>query len=369
MIITDAGGSGYTVAAGALLNFGTGSVSFTNAPTAAGGSSVAGTGSSAILLGATLNGTDLVAAGSGTVAAAAYTTTTASAILGSGLNANLTGSFAAADGTVAQALRFGATNLTLTLAGTTTVQSGMIVIGVSGGDNITGGTLQASSGQPISVYGPSGNNLTISSVIADNGGTAFERVGSNTVTLSGSNTFTGQVYDSSGNLDLNNVNALGAGTANINILSTSTIQSLTSGISIARNWLIDSGATLTYNTNSFDTTLSGTIASSNGGSLGFLKSGSATLHFTGGTVSSPNATLDVQGGTLDVTGSFISSAGAFSWNGATGTVPVITIRGSGIIQEAGDLNFASGTGGQLTLNIQDNGEIHRGRTRLFRQRD
>jgi fibronectin-binding autotransporter adhesin len=357
LIFTDAGGSGYTVAAGGLLNFGTGSVSFTNAPTAAGGSSVAGTGSSAILLGATLNGTDLVAAGSGTVAAAAYTATTSSANLGSGLNANLTGNFTAADGTAAQALRFGASNLTLTLAGTTTVQSGMIVIGVSGGDNIAGGTLQASSAQPISVYGPSGDNLTISSVIADNGGTVFERVGSNTVTLSGSNTFTGQIYDSSGNLDLNNVNALGAGAANINILTSSTIQSLTSGISIARNWVIDSGATLTYNTNSFDTTLSGTLASSVGGSLGLVKTGSATLHFTGSTVSSPNATLDVQGGTLDVTGSYISSAGAFSWTGATGTVPVITIRGSGIIQESGDLNFTSGTGDQLTLNIQDNGQL------------
>lgn len=360
VIITGAGGAGYTRSPGGLLNFGNGSVSFTNAPTVAGGSSVAGTGSNAILLGATTdNFTDLVAAASGNVTAGNYTTTTASGNLASGVNANITGSFAATGGTVTQAIRFGGSGgLTLTLNGNTTVESGMIVIGTSSNDNISGGTLQANPGQDISVYGPSGNNLTISSSIADNGGsTGFEKVGANTVQLTGNNTFTGQIYDS-GNFQLGNVNALGAGTANFNILSSSAVTMEVAGINVARNVQIYNGDTLTLNTNGFETTLSGNIASSAGGSLGLTKTGNGTLHFTGSTVASPNMVIDVQGGTLDITGSIISSTAGISMTGATsGPAPVLTVRGSGLFQEAGDLNFNTNSNDQLTINIQDNGQI------------
>jgi hypothetical protein len=93
LIFTGTGGAGYVRGANGLLNIASATgfaPQFTNAPTAAGGSSVSGSGSNAILIGATLNGTDFIAAASGNFAAATYTNSAASSLT-AGANINLTG--------------------------------------------------------------------------------------------------------------------------------------------------------------------------------------------------------------------------------------------------------------------------------------
>ncbi len=92
LIFTGTGGGGYVRNTNGLLNIATATgftPQFTNAPTAAGGSSVSGAGSDAILIGAILNGSNFIAAASGNVGNATYVTT-----LTADKNVNVTGNLA-----------------------------------------------------------------------------------------------------------------------------------------------------------------------------------------------------------------------------------------------------------------------------------
>lgn len=356
LTFTGSGGAGYTRTVGGLINFGGNTVSFTNAPTAVGGSSVAGSGTGAILVGAVLGNADFVSATTGNVSAAKYTTNA----FGAGANTNVTtgSSFSASGDT--QSIKFaGGTSVVTISSGTSTITSGGILNGSSGSATITGGAIQAASGQELWIFNNSGG-LTINSSIVDNNGSGLSKFGNNILTLGGANTFTGQVYLNAGTVVLNNADALGSGTAAINVTGASTLQSGIAGITVNRNAVIYSAQILTYNTNGYDATFAGSIAVQGGSSSGnLIKSGAGTLFYTGNTVGS-NMALSVTGGALDVTGTIASTNAGWNTTGGA-TSPVINLHGNGYISIAGDWNFITNAGTalaptQLTLNVSENAQ-------------
>lgn len=231
LTFTGAGGAGYTRATGGYLNIATQtgfSVAFTNDPTVAGGSAVSGSGTDKILVGATINGNDLVGlSGSGP-----YSTGTA-VYVDSGTttwtadkNMNVTGAISPAATTV-NAIRFAVgSNRTVTLTGTNVINSGMILMASTGATTntpgtITGGTITSGNGQDLvivdqrSVGNRDGvNAFLVNSTIADDGATpiAVTLVGNNNgmVRLGGTNAYSGGTNLVGANLRLISDAGLGA---------------------------------------------------------------------------------------------------------------------------------------------------------------
>ena len=143
---------------------------------------------------------------------------------------------------------------TLTLAaGTNVINSGGILVGSNVGNNlstITGGDLTgAASSDLIITQNNTSNDLTISSVIADNSGTNLIKSGDGTVNLATAATYTGETIVGAGKLVIQN------------------------GVA-SDNFTVNSGSTLEFNTGSGNQILStGTIT---GGGT-FVKSGSNDL--------------------------------------------------------------------------------------------
>ena len=191
-----------------------GSIIFTNAP------SGAGNVASGLLLGATLNGTDLILAQSGVLTAFAGwiptstdTWTTSGAMDVTGTNA------VAYAATNINALRFNTAGpFTVTLAGTHTVDLDVILMTPNAGAGnsvVTGGTLQGTSGGELSVsqFNAAGT-LEIASTIADNtSATRFAKSGDGVLILSGPNTYTGITSVSEGVLRATDGTGLPAGSA------------------------------------------------------------------------------------------------------------------------------------------------------------
>lgn len=201
--ITFAGTSGsvYEREVGSHVDFATQaalSVSFTNAPT---GASVAGVGGDGILVGATMNSRkDFVTAQAGVITAAAYTST-GTAAWDAGKNMDVTGDVTTggADAGI-NSLRFaGAAARTVTLTGTQSVASGMILVTGDVGANastITGGVLRGAEGRDLLVIQDNtAEVLSIGSVIADHtSATALSKSGAGVLILAGDNTYTGATY-------------------------------------------------------------------------------------------------------------------------------------------------------------------------------
>lgn len=201
LTFSDASATVYSRSAGGYVNFGNQAgfvVTFTNAPT---GSSVAGAGSDAVLIGATMNGRkDFVTAQAGVITAATYTATGTSA-WDAGKNMNVTGDVTtgASDAGI-NSLRFAeAAARTVALTGTQSLASGMILVTSDVAANavsIVGGTLRGSVGGDLLVMQNNTlSTLTINSIISDNGSaTALTKVGAGVLVLTGDNTYTGSTY-------------------------------------------------------------------------------------------------------------------------------------------------------------------------------
>jgi len=232
------GGGGYTRAAGGLLNVVPAAgfyPNFPNAPTAAGGSSVAGT-ADPILIGATLNRNDFVAARVGGLVVPGYTLQidlgrwglpgNSENIRNSGLS--LTGT--ANTGTI-NSLRLTSggglgTMVTIGSNNTLTIASGMILAyndrSADGGAtfNLTGGTLTSSNGADLIfvVNNQSGNRATtvnVTSVIPSGAG-AVTKAGDGTLTLNNAASAFSGLYALAGTTNVNTQVALG--TTGINVL-------------------------------------------------------------------------------------------------------------------------------------------------------
>jgi len=359
----------YAHGSGGYIAFGASTVSFTNAPTDSTGVNVTNSGVSAndILIDATINNTDFVKAAAGTIAAPAYITNA----FASGSNTTLTASGTYSGDT--QSIRFNGSGLTLTITGTSTIQSGGIISNSASTETITGGAIQAASGKNLWIPGASSYNFTINSSILDNNGSGFERYGGNTVTLGGSNSFTGPIDLSGGAFMLGNVNALGSGTAPINIVGSTTLRSAVSGIASNRTISIYGGQALTFDTNGQASTTYGgpiSIPAGTSNTVTISKSGIGTLYLTGSTVNTPNISLNMNAGTLDVSGSFATSNAGWNLVGGQGAnATTINVHGNGTFSITGDFNFLN-TGGSagnpylMTLNVSDNATFSCGRAFL-----
>lgn len=218
--LTFGGANPYSHTAG-IVNFlqnpaSGGSILFTNAP------SGAGNVSGGILVGATLNGTDLITAQSGVLTAFTGWIPTGTATWTNGGNMDVTGSNPVAfSSTAINALRFNTLGAyTMLLSGVHTIDSGMLLVTSAVGANrstISGGELQGAVSDGLRIaQNNTSEALAISSVIRDNT-TASDlwKTGAGTVLLSGTNTYSGLTGLSAGILAAGNDAAFGTSTVDL----------------------------------------------------------------------------------------------------------------------------------------------------------
>lgn len=324
-------------------------VVFTNAPPG----SAAGVGSDAILIGATLNGVDFIAAAAGVVSAppSLYTATGTTAWT-AGKNMDVTGSNGAPYTAVeVNSVRFNANGAnTVTLAdGTNSVASGMILVTDAVGANVStiagsggGSILMGRAAQDLLVINNNTSGaLVIGSIIADNAGaTGLTKSGAGILTLTGANTYSGITTINTGTLQLGAGNALSSATAVAVVAGATfdvngkvaTVRSIAGDGSIT----LGSGTLTTSGTNS--TTFVGVI-SGNGGA--FTKTGSGTLTLSGTNTYTGGTTIG--GGTLQIgsggtTGSItgdVTNGGILNFNRSNDLTFSGVISGNGALTKSG----------------------------------
>jgi hypothetical protein len=278
----------------------------------------------------------------------------------SGNNVNLGGDRVLdADRTV-QTLRFDGGH-TLDLGGhTLTLESGGLML--NGPATISNGAIITGSGRNLWVGG--GNGLTVSAAITGSGGLDFQT--NNTLTLSGENTFTGDVWLRSPTLNLNSTTALGTGTSMVHLINNGAEHTINFGtdITITRD-ITDSGGTTVLNTSGHTVELAGDwshntatgVSGQGQGNLGIK--GAGTLIFSGYSVARWGST-ELYGGEWRITGTHASSGGDYGMNirvyGSDNTT--LTISGNGWLKsEVGETKFQENAGTDLTVNITENGKL------------
>jgi len=284
---------------------------------------------------------------------------------------------------------------TLTLSGTNTftgaltIQSGTLSIatinnvssnGVLGnsatavtlGGSGTTGTLQytgstasstktftmATGGTGVFNVTNSGTTLTLSGVIGGSGN--LTKNGPGTLTLSGTNTFSGVLTVETGNLSvatINNASANGVlgNSANAVVLgssgATGTLQYTGSTASSTKKFTMATGGTGAFQVDTAATTL--TLSGVIDGSGALLKAGAGTLSLTGANTYSDGTT--VSAGTLQLSGSGTlgSTSGALTVNGGTLNLNG-TNQGVGNLTGSGGTILNNATATNVTLTIGNN---------------
>ncbi|EKK8922797.1 autotransporter-associated beta strand repeat-containing protein [Salmonella enterica subsp. enterica serovar Kentucky] len=275
------------------------------------------------------------------------------------LELNTGGTFDNAIGGSGNVVKSGAD--TLTLSGSNSY---------TGGTTISGGTLVASNVEALGT-GDVTNNATLElntggDFINNIGGTGrVEKSGDETLTLSGSNTYTGGTLINGGTLVASNVEALGTGDVTDNAtLALNTGGTFDNAISGSGQVVKSGDETLTLSgTNSYTggTTISGgTLVATNVEALG---SGDVT----------DDATLELNtGGTFDnaISGSgqvvksgdkMLTLSGANSYSGGTlisdGTLVASNVEALGTGDVTNNATLALNTGGDFTNNISGSGQV------------
>ncbi|ECU2523781.1 autotransporter outer membrane beta-barrel domain-containing protein [Salmonella enterica subsp. enterica serovar Kentucky] len=275
------------------------------------------------------------------------------------LELNTGGTFDNAIGGSGNVVKSGAD--TLTLSGSNSY---------TGGTTISGGTLVASNVEALGT-GDVTNNATLElntggDFINNIGGTGrVEKSGDDTLTLSGSNTYTGGTFINGGTLVASNVEALGTGDVTDNAtLALNTGGTFDNAISGSGQVVKSGDETLTLSgTNSYTggTTISGgTLVATNVEALG---SGDVT----------DDATLELNtGGTFDnaISGSgqvvksgdkMLTLSGANSYSGGTlisdGTLVASNVEALGTGDVTNNATLALNTGGDFTNNISGSGQV------------
>ncbi|ECB5059759.1 autotransporter outer membrane beta-barrel domain-containing protein [Salmonella enterica subsp. enterica serovar Kentucky] len=275
------------------------------------------------------------------------------------LELNTGGTFDNAIGGSGNVVKSGAD--TLTLSGSNSY---------TGGTTISGGTLVASNVEALGT-GDVTNNATLElntggDFINNIGGTGrVEKSGDDTLTLSGSNTYTGGTLINGGTLVASNVEALGTGDVTDNAtLELNTGGTFDNAISGSGQVVKSGDETLTLSgTNSYTggTTISGgTLVATNVEALG---SGDVT----------DDATLELNtGGTFDnaISGSgqvvksgdkMLTLSGANSYSGGTlisdGTLVASNVEALGTGDVTNNATLALNTGGDFTNNISGSGQV------------
>ena len=310
-----------------------------------------------LLVGANIGGNGFVAAGAGAIAGPTTTNDT----WAPGNNTLVTTNDTIGMSSTTNSLEFNtAGNLTVTLSGANTIQSGGILVGSTAtSGTIAGGSITTgSAGGDMWIY-LNGKPLTINSVIADNSTSSMSVGGSSTLTLGGINTYAGQTNIASGaTLAIASTGGL-ASSGTVNIAAGATL-SVASGGTIT-GAITDNGA---FNVAAGET-IGGVVSSPS--SLGSITetggpAGIATVPLGGGTfatvtvVTSGTLHLNTQPGTSTTITNGLAGTGVIDFGG-TGSTTLATKLGT-----AGQLFVL--TSGAVTVNnarqMSDNVEVDGG---------
>ncbi len=313
-------------------------------------------------------------------------------------------------------IKVGSNTLTLsqpnTYTGTTTLNAGTVNLGAaedagvsgplgsSGSIVFSGGTLQYSASNTHDYSGrfstaanqsynvsTNSQNVTWASDLISSGGT-LTKFGAGSLTLTGNNSFTGNVTISTGELKITNANALGTGPKNITAQNATslTIDGTAGNISLASNLSIQASGLLAIRNIAGDNVINGLVKTvagngtatitSNGGSLNIVgnvdsgATGNRILELSGTSTGANTINGAISNGTATQlaitksgTGTWILSnnsnintgatninAGKLRIDGTTSTSSVVTATNAGTI-----LGGNGTIGGATTLNV---GTIH-----------
>ncbi|MEI6675394.1 MAG: autotransporter-associated beta strand repeat-containing protein, partial [Verrucomicrobiota bacterium] len=173
-----------------------------------------------------------------------------------------------------------------------------------------------------------GGNLAIGGIIAGGSAAPLTKLGSGTLVLSGSNTYTGGTLIAAGVLQANNATALGGAAGSITF-SGGTLQF--TAASAGQDWGFrlknSTSAPINLDTNGQTVTLAGGIDASN--TAGLVKSGLGTLNLSGSNTYIGGTTLTA--GTVSASGTSPFSTGSLAVNNpntGSGTAVVLNINSS-----------------------------------------
>jgi autotransporter-associated beta strand protein len=289
-------------------------------------------------------------------------------------------------------------NTTLYLNQALSYGAGIHLFGAGNNENLGALRLETGANQTGSVtlransfIGVNGSAATISGAIGQNGGSfGFTKQGNNTLTLTGTNTYTGTTTISAGTLQIGNGTTDGSIANAGNVTNNATLNfnninplTYTGNITGAGGILTKTGAgALTFGGTSSVTTLNvnnatGTVDLGSGGSLTINNGGGNTIQSsTGGTISGGTITLGASDGdtgtasgtTLTINSKITSGAGVRLeyWNGAVGNTGTLVLTnpsndytGGTVINTAGTISVSTinntgsagnlGTGGTVSL--------------------
>ncbi|MEI6713748.1 MAG: autotransporter-associated beta strand repeat-containing protein, partial [Verrucomicrobiota bacterium] len=248
--------------------------------------------------------------------------------------------------------------------GTTNVNGGTINLGhanalsTSGAITFGGGTLQFTSSNTTDygnrIAGSTGaialdtnsNDVTFAGDITSSNMGGLRKFGVGSLTLSGSNGYTGTTYIDAGTLSLGHANAL-AGNGNITFRG-GTLQFTVSNQGDYSSRIVNSSGVLLLDTNAQDVTFAGDLAASN--VAGLTKLGAGKLTLSGNNASTGVVTLGA--GTVSVT--------SINNGGVAGGLGAASNAGSNLIFAGGTLQYGGATAStdrSFTINAGSNAFI------------
>ncbi|MEL0169538.1 MAG: Ig-like domain-containing protein, partial [Pseudomonadaceae bacterium] len=255
---------------------------------------------------------------------------------------------AAADTTGTQTLLFDSSfaGQSITINAVTLTESLIFDLGLASGATFSGGAITLNNGATLTIQNDSGDSVTVNNVIDGSGNLA--KAGAGTLTLAGSNSYSGATTLSGGTLQIATDANLGAGSVT---LSATTTLDVTTGTTID-NALILIGTANVMLSNA--TTFSGDIS----GSGNLVKQGSGSLTLSG--TNSYSGTTTVSAGYLLIGGDSNLGAGTLTLENSTS----LAITGSGTINNAivlsgtlATINTATGVNATFSGIISGTGRL------------
>ncbi|MBL6963476.1 MAG: autotransporter-associated beta strand repeat-containing protein [Bacteroidetes bacterium] len=238
---------------------------------------------------------------------------------------------------------------------------------LSSGSGVTNGIIISGSSARLSVSANGSGNLQLSGIISGSG--YLVKVGTATLTLSGTNTFSGGVKINDGTLSVatignggvaGNLGQAANAAANL-VLDEATLSYTGATASTDRNFTLAASTTSTINISTNTLTISGASTSTSGA---LTKTGSGTLTLTGGnlytgltTVSAGTLQLNKTGGTtIPITNNMTIDGGTLKVS-SDQTLANLTLSSGTLVVDAGVTLIITGTYTDGTASIDNLGTI------------